>query len=179
VRRPSSPGTAAALFGSIGHSGQALVDVAAPDDDLGVVEHVGHRVGDHDGDVVGAVVEELRGAIGEGRFGVDQRGQRIEVDEHRLGGVDGLAERLGDHHRHRLTHEPDPVACEGPAGEGIADLDEPVGRRQTEIVAGVDGHHPGGRSRLGGVDLRGCGHGPSSNGRRRRGERPSRPRSYT
>ena len=129
-----------------------LVHVATADDDLGIVEHVADRVGGDDGDVVRAVLEEPGRILGERGLRVDDGREGIEIDEHRLGGIDGLAKRLGDHHRHGFADEPDAVTGQRPAGEGVTDLDEAVGGRQVEVGAGVDGDDPGRGRGLGHID---------------------------
>ena len=56
------------------------------------------------------------------RFDVDQGGEEVDVDEHHLGGVGGLRERLGDDRNDRFTDEADLVAGEHRARHGGVEL---------------------------------------------------------
>ena len=84
-------------FGSIGTAREPLVHEAPVDHDVGVVEH--RRVLaelELDREVRAVLREQQRRAVGERGFGVDDDGQRVVVDDHRLGRVDGLRPGLGD-----------------------------------------------------------------------------------
>ena len=95
-----------------------MVEEPARDDDfavlevlvgVGVLRHAEGRGVEH-GVRAGRVVDQ--GLGGHRRLDVDERREEVDVDEHHLGGVDGLRERLGDDRGDRLTDEADLVAGE-------------------------------------------------------------------
>ena len=90
-----------------GHAGQTLADRAAFRHVGGTLERVAVLEADPglEHHVRPVLLEQERRALDDGRFGVDERRQRIDVDDHRLGGVDGLRERLGDDDRDDVADE--------------------------------------------------------------------------
>ena len=80
----------------------ASVPALSPD---GPVEHA----------VVGGVLVELRGTVGERLLGVDDRGQRLPVDLDELERVLRLGGRLRDHRRHALAGPLDASRWRAPA----------------------------------------------------------------
>ena len=87
---PSSPGTTAIAFALHRHDRDALVLDAGPHDDVGVGEHVAVVAAGLDrGREVRAELLELQRRAGRERgFGIDDRGQRVVLDDDRLGRVD-------------------------------------------------------------------------------------------
>ena len=63
--------------------------------------------------------------LGERGLRVDDGREGIEIDEHRLGGIDGLAKRLGDHHRHGFADEPDRSRASGQRAKASPTLTKP------------------------------------------------------
>ena len=119
----------------------------------GAVERVdARRVGDLGGDVVGPPVEERRRAGGERSFGIGGGGQRLVVDGHELGGVDGLDQGLGHDNGHRFAHEAHLAVRKRGAGELVGHLDEPVVRGHAELCCGDDLDHARRPACLAGVD---------------------------
>jgi hypothetical protein len=83
------------------------------------------------------------------RLDVDQRGEEVDVDEHRVGGIGGLRQRLGHDGHHRLADEAHLVAGEHRAGDGRIELRRH--RLEAERLRGEDRHDAG--HRLGGVGV--------------------------
>ncbi len=114
--------------------GDALVEEAARDDDLAILEvlvgvgvlgHTERRRVEH---CVrsGVVVDQCFGR--HRRFDVDQRREEVDVDEHHLGGVGGLRKCLRDDRNHGFADEADLVAGEQRARHGGVE----VGRHRLE-----------------------------------------------
>ena len=90
------------------------------------------------------VIEGRRPGLGGGGR-VGHRGQHLVVDLHRLGGVARLGVGLGDHHRHRLAHEPHPVVRQhmmdrdvGRAAVAVLQLDVGGAGRDRRMGDGLD-----------------------------------------
>ena len=138
------------------HGGEPLVDEASADAHLGVRERfLAGRAGG--GQVAGlGSREQLRRIVVERLGHIDERVERVEVDVDELGGVDGLAARLGDHDRDRLAEEADGVAREHRAAHGLGRRDRRRADREVlevEVGGGVDADHAGHPGRLGRVDV--------------------------
>jgi hypothetical protein len=94
VRRPSSHEA----------DGHALVDDALFDHHFAIVEVGGHERRDlHRCIGLGALEEEQ--LVGGGLFEIDDDGERLVVDDHRIGRVGRGRTVFGDDRRDRLTHE--------------------------------------------------------------------------
>ena len=100
------------------HRGDALVDEAALDHDVGAVED-GRVLAEVelDREVRAVLGEQERGAVGERRLRVDDDRQRVVVDDDQLGRVDGLGARLGDDRGDDVADEPDGAVGERGAAE--------------------------------------------------------------
>ena len=143
-----------------------------PRDHVAALDHLGRRLDRLVGlrllaaldivrDVVRALVPDRRRAGLHRVLGQRDRRNRLVVDLDQFGGILGLGQRLGDHHRHRIADIPHAVghqrrplrrehrAAVGPlarhVGLGHA---EPV---RLDVVAGIDGHHA--RCRFRRVDI--------------------------
>ena len=106
-------------------------------------ERVGCRVAAHAGDQVGADLLELeRGAVGQGRLGVDDRVERVVVDLDELGGV----ERPRPRSRRppwpppRRRSGPCPSASGGRAHAALRTM-KPWNGAHAEVGGRQDGHH--------------------------------------
>ena len=66
-------------------------------------------------------------------LGIDERGQRVDVDPHGLRGILALFERLGEHHGDRLSDESDPAVGQRRPGEVRVHHGESVMRRDAEF----------------------------------------------
>ena len=139
-----------AAVGLHGNARQALADRAA-------FRHVGRtfeRIAVFEADpglehdVRPVLLEQQRCSLDDRSFRVDERRQRIDVDDHRLGGVDRLRQRLGDDDRHDVADEADlALGQRGASGRGRHQWErhercqlERVGR-----VGGDDAWHRRGR----------------------------------
>ena len=101
-----SPGSASATLGSIGTAASRWFATRTETDDVGALEHGGVVAEvERERDVGAVLVEEHRRAVEHGGLGVDDDGQRVVVDDHGLGGVDGLRAGLGDHRGHDVADE--------------------------------------------------------------------------
>ena len=84
---------------------------------------------------------------------IDDRWERIDVDEHRLCGVGGLLVGLGDDSDDRLTDPADLVATTGEEGACHCRVVVRWGGLETEGLGGVDRDHSGHALGLGDVDV--------------------------
>ena len=141
------------------HRRQALVDDALGHDDLTAIERVtvaeigavgrGNR---HGG--VGAHLGVQHQLIGCGTLGIDHRRQRVDLDDHPLGGVDRLGTGLGHHRCNRLADEAHPVGGEQrPGHPRRRHAQRRCERRKVEVVGGDHGDHPWSIERLGRIDV--------------------------
>ena len=115
---PSGPGTTAIELPSMGMTAmrwfsiRARTTTSAPASSVVVVGRP--LPGDQ---VAGHAVVELRGVGGEGALHVDERLERLVVDDHRLGGVLGLGGRLRHHDGDRVADEVHGVGGERGPGQ--------------------------------------------------------------
>ena len=127
-----------------------LVDDGAGDDHVAAIEQIRVErggVAERGGDVRAGIGEQHgRVAVGGGLVQPDHRRQRVVVDVHQLHGVLALVPVLGDHHGHRLPHEPDHI----PGQERLAHLPvDHAGHRRRQhreagqVGAGERGDHTG------------------------------------
>src|SRR5215207_1065623 len=135
------------------HGRQPLVEESTLHDDLGVVEdcRVLAEV-ELDGEVRSVLGEEDGRIVGQRGLGIDDGRQRVVVDDHQLGGVDGLRPRRGDHNRQHVADEADDVVGEGRACQGRRNHGEPLHRFEAEVVGRVHRHDPGHLLRVARVD---------------------------
>jgi hypothetical protein len=142
------------------HDRQTLVLEAAPHDDLGTGERVEvvRLAGTHDD--VGTDRVELQRRVGRERvLHVDDRRERVVVDDHRVDRVDGLRLALGHDHRDRISHEPNPAARECGAHHLGMQLHHSDVVGELEIVSRVHRDDARHRERGAGVDGRDLGVG--------------------
>src|SRR5215207_591205 len=104
------------------HGRQPLVEESTLHDDLGVVEdcRVLAEV-ELDGEVRPVLGEEDGRIVGQRGLGIDDGRQRVVVDDHQLGGVDGLRPRRGDHNRQHVADEVAGLAAEDAGVLGALD----------------------------------------------------------
>ena len=164
------------------HRRDPLVDDAHRHHDVGVVEHALDGPGPHRVRDVRALRLEHDRRVGQDRgFGVDDRRQRVVVDDHGFGGVDRLGLRLRDHHRHDVADEPHAVPGERRPVHRGRQHHEAVVLGQVEVVGGVHRHDAGHADRVARVDALEHGVGDRraherdvEQPRRRRGRRSTR-----
>ena len=125
-----------------GHAGETLVVELAGDDRVGGVEDALDLTGAGARDDVGAVLlEDHRGALGHGLLDADHRGQRVDVGQHRLGGVERLAGGLGDDGGDDVADEPHAPAGQRRTGHRVghdAGQAGPVGDLQIAVDVDPD-----------------------------------------
>ncbi|CAB4882601.1 unannotated protein [freshwater metagenome] len=131
----------------------ALVDVAATDDDIGIVQDVwGVGVGHGHRNVV-AVDGEQHGRAGCHRLlGVNHARQLVVVDDDHGSGVACLSGAVGGNNGDCLAHKADHVHGERGAREVVVDLRHAVLRVEVEVRRGVHANDSGGRRSVGHVD---------------------------
>ena len=91
------------------------------------------------------VGEDQRRVVVEGRLGIDDRRQRVDLGPHRAGRVLALLVGLGEHDGDRLADEANSVDGERRPGEVVVDLHESVVGRDAELGGGPhrdDARHP-------------------------------------
>ena len=125
---------------------QPLVDEPCPDHDLRVLQRAG--VGGHrvlDGRVAPVLREQHGGVRLERADGVDDRGERVVLDEDRLGRVHGVRPGIGHDHRDRLADEAHDAVGQDRTSERLRDVLDLVHRRESEVGARQhtdDARHP-------------------------------------
>ena len=102
--------------------------------------------------IVGGLVAHHRRAGGQRLVQVHHHRQFIVVDHHRFGGVAGLLQRVGEHHRHSLANVAHPLEGQRPAQRGDTGCTASAferGRARNrfdpgshQISAVKNGHHP-------------------------------------
>ena len=113
--------------------GHALVDVAAANDDIGIAEQVGvHRVGGRHRHVVAVDFEQHRRVELECLFGRHCGRQRLVVDDHHVGGVLGLHDRLGEHGHDRFADEAHAIDRQRRPSEVVVDRGHALERGETQ-----------------------------------------------
>ena len=91
------------------------------------------RVGGRDRDVVAVDLEQQWRVELECLFGGDGRRQRLVVDDHHVGGVLGLHDRLGEHRDDGLADEAHPVDRQRRASEVVVDRGHALERGEADV----------------------------------------------
>ncbi len=164
-----------------GNRSHAWVREPRPYHDLRVLERVGFAAEGHlHRDVAPMIGEEQRGIGCECGHRINDRAQRVVVDDDHLRRVDCLGPSLGDDDRHSLADETHPLLREELAAEGRRHHGNTQERSQAQIDVGVHAHDPRERRRLRRVDAFDPRVARSETGRTRRGaDRGSRDRRST
>ena len=124
--------------------GDALVDVTAANDHVGVAEQVGvDRIGGAERDVVAVRLEQDRRVVGQRLFRRHRGRQRLVVDDHHVGGVLGLRDGVGEHGDDRLADEPNSIGRQRWPGEVVVDGDHALERGEAEVGGGPHGDDAG------------------------------------
>ena len=134
------------------HDRDALVLEPTPDDDVGVRKRIGAPLSAADREVGAQRVDQNGRARCERGFGVGHGGQRLVVDDDRLGRVDTGGPALGRDHHDRVPHEEHLALGQGGTNAEVVQLHERWDRRKAEVRSRRhrgDAGHPGS---LGGVD---------------------------
>jgi hypothetical protein len=124
-------------------SRQSLIHDYGRHDHIGTVEGVGRVDVEGDGHVGSVFGEQHGGVVGNRRVHVGDDGERVDVEPHGLGGVDGVGFGVGDDHGDDVAHVTHAVGCDQLHPGGVALAREIDRHRSRQLIRTEDSDHAG------------------------------------